>query len=310
MKTIASLITCILTCLAAALYAQPAYLNYQGRLSDAAGAPLGNGSYTLEFNIYDGPNGGTKVWGPFLLDGNTGNGHAPQAVVLQGRFNVILGAEDTAARPLQDAVGGTNRFVEIKVDGGAPIVPRQQFLSSPYAFRSFRAYDADRAASATMAASVTDGNVALLNRSPQTFSGQNTFSGTVGIGTTADPAARLKVQGDIKLGPSAQHFAPSAAENLHVVRGVVRGNTSAGLNKGTGYTVNNFVGGQGQPETTVAFSQAFTDLPTVTLTMENAPEAWHVSVINVTTTNFNVRMWRSDSVRHNAHFHFTAIGPR
>jgi hypothetical protein len=37
MKKIASLITGILICLAASVCAQPAYLNYQGRLSDAAG---------------------------------------------------------------------------------------------------------------------------------------------------------------------------------------------------------------------------------------------------------------------------------
>ena len=99
-------------------------------------------------------------------------------------------------------------------------------------------------------------------------------------------------------------------ENLRIVRGIVRGNTSANLNKGAGYTVVNYLAGQGQPETTVTFNQPFTDLPSVALTMENASEAWHSSVINVTTTSFNVRMWRSDSVLHNTAFHFTATGPR
>src|SRR6266545_3937226 len=102
MKKNALLIAFIGSGLAATLCAQPALLNYQGRLSDAAGAPLSNGTYTLEFNIYDAANGGSNVWGPFLFDGNTGNGHAPRAVVLQGRFNVILGPTNTTGRPLQD----------------------------------------------------------------------------------------------------------------------------------------------------------------------------------------------------------------
>ena len=114
--------------LAAAAIAQPAHMNYQGRLLDAGGQPLPNAAYTLEFNIYDSPDGGAPVWGPYTCE----------AVVANGRFNVILGAHDAAvpARSLADAFSGDNRFIEIKVDGGAPILPRQQVLSAPYALRA------------------------------------------------------------------------------------------------------------------------------------------------------------------------------
>lgn len=126
----------------AAGFGQPAYMNYQGRLLDPAGQPLTNGTYALEFNIYDASNGTNCVWGPFYCDNGAGDGHAPRAVIANGRFNVILGQVDTLARMLTEAFQGNERFMEIRVNGGDPILPRQQFLSAPYALRSVHAQEA------------------------------------------------------------------------------------------------------------------------------------------------------------------------
>jgi len=135
MKTILSILS-LTAALVMSAWAQPSYLNYQGKLTDANGVALVNASYLVEFNIYDQATGGTRVWGPFLCDGGTGNGHAPKAAVVGGRFNVVLGERDTIDRMLSDAFRGAIRFVEIKVAGGAPIDPRQQVLSAAYAFNS------------------------------------------------------------------------------------------------------------------------------------------------------------------------------
>src|SRR5688500_3232294 len=121
------------------LSAQPEYINYQGRLNDAAGQPLATGNYTLEFRIYDDPVGAETinlVWGPFILDGVTGAGHGAAVSVVNGRFNVILGPEDIASRSIRAAFAGEHRFLEIRVNSGAPILPRQQFLSTPYAIKA------------------------------------------------------------------------------------------------------------------------------------------------------------------------------
>ncbi len=136
MKTIALLIA-FLAVLAAGAMAQPAHMNYQGRLLDEGGQPLPNGNYTLEFNIYNSPDETVPVWGPFECD----------TFVANGRFNVILGTHDNAvpARSLTDAFSGDNRFVEIRVNGGAPILPRQQILSAPYALQSQKAQMAQMA---------------------------------------------------------------------------------------------------------------------------------------------------------------------
>ncbi|HEX7860218.1 MAG TPA: hypothetical protein VF773_07835 [Verrucomicrobiae bacterium] len=121
------------------LFAQPEYINYQGRLNDAAGQPLATGTYTVEFRIYNHPTASDStnlVWGPFILDGATAQGHGSVATIVSGRFNVILGPQDVSARSIRDAFSGENRFLELRVNNGAPILPRQQFLTTPYAFKA------------------------------------------------------------------------------------------------------------------------------------------------------------------------------
>ena len=64
-------------------------MNYQGRLTDANGNALQDGQYTLTFDLYDAPESGAKVWGPFVYDGGSGDGHAPKADLVNGRFLIL-----------------------------------------------------------------------------------------------------------------------------------------------------------------------------------------------------------------------------
>src|SRR5688572_5170071 len=99
-KTMKTLL-CFAFCAALLLTAraQPAYINYQGKLTDANGAPLASGTAKLEFNIWTHERDGTQVWGPFFCDDLNQPGHVSRAIVANGRFNVILGATDTVGRP-------------------------------------------------------------------------------------------------------------------------------------------------------------------------------------------------------------------
>lgn len=106
----------------------PPLLNYQGQLTDAGGQPLPTGSYDLTFSIYaapcgTAPCGDVPVWGPQTI----------AAAVVDGVFNVVL-SNDGDGDPVSAAFGAANRYVEVAVDGGAPILPRQQVLSAPFAF--------------------------------------------------------------------------------------------------------------------------------------------------------------------------------
>lgn len=119
----------------------PLLLNYQGKLTDATGAPLATANYTLTFRIYDDALGGTLIWGPQIFDGNAGAGHGPQIPVVNGFFNVVLGPVDAnlpSSRSLVDAFRtGSSRFLEVTVASApAPISPRQQVLSSAFAVQA------------------------------------------------------------------------------------------------------------------------------------------------------------------------------
>lgn len=67
--------------------AVPKLINYQGRLTDAAGQPLPNGIYSVKLEIFAGkdtaqPGGTNVIWGATYTN----------VVVVSGQFNVVLGA--------------------------------------------------------------------------------------------------------------------------------------------------------------------------------------------------------------------------
>jgi hypothetical protein len=195
---------------AASTFAQsvPALVNYQGRLTDAAGAPLATGDYSLTFRIYGSASGNDLIWGPQVFDGTTGTGKGPKIPVVQGYFNVILGPVDTntgvsGGRKILEAFTGSARFLEITVDTGAPVAPRQQILSAPYAFNAEKLGGSVtasggilNAAGATITGNISaGGNVAAAGDA--TVIGKLSVTGTTGLGVTS-PTAKLEVAGEVR----------------------------------------------------------------------------------------------------------------
>jgi rhizosphere induced protein len=124
--------------------AVPSLVNYQGRLTDETGAALPDGRYTLAFRLY---NTAVPITGELLIWGQQ------QEVSLRGGiFNVLLGAPGgtaitgAAVNDLAFAFTSASRFLELQVVRDPAtlvhrtILPRQQLLSTPYAFESGRAH--------------------------------------------------------------------------------------------------------------------------------------------------------------------------
>lgn len=102
----------------------PNKISYQGLLTTSAGAPVQDGSYDLQFDIYNLPSAGTLRYTETQND----------VSVQRGTFSVIL-------RP-SSAIFAESLFVEVTVLDGpgisSPITfsPRSVFTSAPYAFRA------------------------------------------------------------------------------------------------------------------------------------------------------------------------------
>ena len=90
----------------------------QGRLTDASGNPL-NGSYTVNFYIYDAAVGGT------LLCGNL----VTTVSVTNGLFNHTIDLCAAAG-----AIKGDQLYLGVKVGADPEMTPRQPIYSVPYAY--------------------------------------------------------------------------------------------------------------------------------------------------------------------------------
>jgi hypothetical protein len=168
-------------------------MNYQGRLTDSSGNALQDGQYTLTFELYDAATSGTRVWGPFVYDGASGDGHGPKADLVNGRFNVILGPNDTATNAISGAFGGA-RFLQITVAGNPPLLPRQQILSAPESLHAINADHATIADGINGSLNIT-GNFQVGGNS--TFSGSVTSPSAASFGTLA--SGNASVTGDLNL---------------------------------------------------------------------------------------------------------------
>jgi hypothetical protein len=181
---------------------------YQGRLADAAGAPL-TGTYNMIFRLYDVATGGTPLWSE-QWTGTNG------VRVSDGLFNVMLGS--LTAIPSSLVTSHSSLFLGITVGTDDEMAPRVQLGSVPFAVQALTVPDgsvttgkiADGAVTqAKLGADVSlvppDGSItttmiadgavtsAKLGNN-LALNGQLTASGNVGIGTMG-PTARLDVRG-------------------------------------------------------------------------------------------------------------------
>lgn len=139
MKSISFAFITMFLFLSTALSAQdagvPKLINYQGRLTDAAGTALPNGNYTLKLELFDQATGGQLVWGETRAN----------VPLVSGIFNIILGGAGStpvagaAVNDLGFAFGSSDRYLQTSIVSGPngnigqTLAPRQQLASVPYA---------------------------------------------------------------------------------------------------------------------------------------------------------------------------------
>ncbi len=102
--------------------AQTSVFTYQGRFTDAAVAQPTNGTYGMQFAMFDAASNGNQIGGIV---------HLPAVQVVNGIFTVSL--DYTAA-----SFDGSPRFLQITV-GSTVLSPRQEITSAPFAIAARKA---------------------------------------------------------------------------------------------------------------------------------------------------------------------------
>lgn len=119
-KKLQGILCCLLLVASTAWAAVPAQMNYQGVLTDSGGTPVTDANYTVTFNIYNAPTGGSPLWT-----------ESESVATVGGVFTKVLGATN----PLNSLAFDVPYWLGISI-GGAPELPRQALLSSAYAMRA------------------------------------------------------------------------------------------------------------------------------------------------------------------------------
>jgi hypothetical protein len=132
----------------------PQVIPFQGRLTDQAGTPYSEGTYTIVFNLYDAPVGGTALW----TERHTGVG------LVNGMVNVFLGS--IVALDGQDFTQTRYLGITIDADRNAntadpEMVPRQMIVPAFFAKDSESLRGADW--SAILASGSTDPRTGYIN---------------------------------------------------------------------------------------------------------------------------------------------------
>jgi len=99
----------------------PQLINYQGNLSDSEGNSL-NGSYTIDFRIYNQSEGGDLLWSETQM-----------AAVSIGKFSVMLGSVNTLSNDIFD---GNPIYLALKIGEDSEMIPRKIITSVGYAYKA------------------------------------------------------------------------------------------------------------------------------------------------------------------------------
>ena len=98
----------------------PPMISYQGKLMQPSGAAVPDGTYGMQFAIYDVPTGGTPLWSETN----------PSVQVKGGLFSVLLGSVVNLPGNIFD---NPDRWFGVKVGSDPEMMPRQKIASVPYA---------------------------------------------------------------------------------------------------------------------------------------------------------------------------------
>lgn len=144
-----------------ALAEVPNQMSYQGRLTDPAGDPVSDGTYSILFRIWDAGKDGTALWSSGIR----------QIEVQSGLFSYNLG--DTIKIDPALFQSNPDLWVGVKVGFDPELFPRTKLTSVGYAYEADHASRTDHADTADFAAAIdwTDGDSRYVNLTGDVMTG-------------------------------------------------------------------------------------------------------------------------------------------
>ncbi len=105
--------------------AVPVQISFQGRLADNSGAPVEDGTYVMQFHIFNAASGGAQLW-------NAPDGETQTVPVNNGLYEVQLGSVVPLNTSMWD---GGAAWLEVVVEGET-LSPRQPVTATAYALKA------------------------------------------------------------------------------------------------------------------------------------------------------------------------------
>ena len=97
---------------------------FQGRLHDVDNQLVDDGVYSLTFNVYETPTGGSSVWTETHQN----------VSVINGYVNILLGAIEFFDQPPSASVNfSTSKYLSVSINNGEELFPRTQLVPSFHA---------------------------------------------------------------------------------------------------------------------------------------------------------------------------------
>ena len=143
----------------------PRLLNYQGLLTDTAGGPVRDSTYSVVFSLYTAASGGTPFWN-----------ETQNVTTRGGLFSTLLGS----VTPIGSVPDAGAVYLGMAVGGGAELAPRLRIVSSAYAYKADTANYALAAAGGGSVTSVSQATGIVCTPNPITTTGTVGFDQTYG----------------------------------------------------------------------------------------------------------------------------------
>jgi len=154
----------------------PKLINYQGKLTNLAGNPVSDSSYSITFRLFNASSGGSAFWT-----------ETQSTTTSAGLFNVLLGS----TTPVDTIPQAGNCYLEMQVNPNPAMTPRIRLVSSAYAYLAKKADSAGYApltrpiSPGIGTTEITDGAVTNLKLGPNAVTTDKIQDGTIQVGDLA-----------------------------------------------------------------------------------------------------------------------------